>query len=69
VASAPVDAELTGPWFSPDHRSLFLSVQHPGASGRDNFKKPTSTWPDGTGQHPKPAVICLQGPLFAKIIG
>ena len=30
VASAPRDAEFTGPWFSPDGSTLFLSVQHPG---------------------------------------
>ncbi|MEM7187798.1 MAG: alkaline phosphatase PhoX, partial [Bacteroidota bacterium] len=30
VASAPKDAEFTGPWFSPDGKTLFLSVQHPG---------------------------------------
>ena len=26
VASAPRDAELTGPWFAPDGKSLFLSI-------------------------------------------
>jgi secreted PhoX family phosphatase len=26
----PMDAELTGPWFSQDQRTLFLSAQHPG---------------------------------------
>ena len=29
VASAPVDAEFTGPCFSGDGKTLFLSVQHP----------------------------------------
>ena len=68
VASAPVDAELTGPWFSPDNKTLFLSVQHPGSGSRKNLKKPTSTWPDGPGQLPKPAVVAIQGPLFKKLI-
>ncbi|MBW4581614.1 MAG: DUF839 domain-containing protein [Tildeniella nuda ZEHNDER 1965/U140] len=28
--TAPMDAELTGPYFAPDAKTLFLSVQHPG---------------------------------------
>lgn len=32
VAAVPADAECTGPCFSSDLRSLFLSVQHPGES-------------------------------------
>jgi secreted PhoX family phosphatase len=30
IASAPNAAEFTGPFFSPDYKTLFLSVQHPG---------------------------------------
>lgn len=67
VASAPRDAELTGPWFSPDQRTLFLSVQHPGALTRKNISQPTSTWPDGPGQMPRSAVVALQGPLLDQL--
>ena len=28
IASAPSDAELTGPFFAPDGKTLFISVQH-----------------------------------------
>ena len=28
--TAPMDSELTGPFFAPDTKTLFLSVQHPG---------------------------------------
>ena len=37
VASAPIEAEFTGPWFSPDFKTLFLflSVQHPGEETTD----------------------------------
>ena len=44
VANAPRDAEFTGPWFSPDGKTLFLSVQHPGEQTID-LKNPTSLWP------------------------
>ncbi len=43
-ASGPVDAELTGPFFTPDEQTLFLSVQHPGENTTD-LNNPTSTWP------------------------
>lgn len=26
----PMECEMTGPWFTSDHKTLFLSVQHPG---------------------------------------
>lgn len=68
VASAPKDAELTGPWFSPDSKTLFLSVQHPGALTRRDIFKPTSTWPDGSGQMPRSTVVALQGPLLADLM-
>lgn len=65
VASAPVDAELTGPCFSPDYKTLFLSVQHPG-EWSESLDKLRSNWPDGG--VPKPAVVTLQGPLLDKIV-
>jgi uncharacterized protein len=65
IASAPVDAEFTGPCFSPDHKTLFLSVQHPGETSK-SLDKLTSHWPDGG--IPKSSVVTLQGPLLDKII-
>ncbi|QYR24153.1 DUF839 domain-containing protein [Paenibacillus sp. sptzw28] len=47
-ASAPVDAELTGPFFTPDEQTLFLSVQHPGENTTD-LGSPTSLWPHRKG--------------------
>ena len=67
VASAPADAELTGPWFSPDYKTLFLSVQHPGALSRFRIDKPTSQWPDGPGKLPKSSVIALQGKRLTQL--
>lgn len=65
VANAPVDAELTGPCFSPDYKTLFLSVQHPGETSK-SLDKLTSQWPDGG--IPKPVVITLEGELLNKIV-
>lgn len=67
VASAPVEAEFTGPCFSPDGKTLFLSVQHPGENSKDIFNL-TSRWPSySEGGIPKPTVVCLYGPYFNKL--
>ncbi|AKA36260.1 PhoX family protein [Flagellimonas lutaonensis] len=66
LASAPNDAELTGPWFSPDGKTLFLSVQHPGEQTSD-LKNPTSTWPFDADGIPKPAVVAITGDLIEKM--
>ena len=66
VASAPRDAELTGPWFSPDGKTLFLSVQHPGEQTID-LENPTSKWPFDEDQIPKPAVVAITGDLIEKM--
>ena len=64
VAQAPNDAEFTGPCFSPDYKTLFLSVQHPGEGGSP--ERPTSTWPDGG--TPKSSVVMLSGPTLDRIV-
>ncbi|GAB7256504.1 PhoX family protein [Polaribacter sp. OB-PA-B3] len=66
VASAPTDAELTGPWFSPDGKTLFLSVQHPGEQTKD-LKNPTSKWPFDKDNIPKPTVVAIKGDLIEKM--
>jgi secreted PhoX family phosphatase len=66
VASAPKDAELTGPWFSPDGKTLFLSVQHPGEQTKD-LNNPTSQWPFDADNIPKPAVVAITGDLIEKM--
>ncbi len=63
VASAPVDAEFTGPCFAPDGRTLFLSVQHPGLRST-TLSDMTSRWPDG--DRPKSAVVAIRGELLDR---
>lgn len=53
--SAPVDAEVCGPEFTPDHTTLFCAIQHPG--GSNPIAKTTSKWPDGG--VPRPSVIAI----------
>lgn len=48
-ASGPVESELTGPFFTPDEQTLFLSIQHPGENTTD-LNNPTSTWPHRAGE-------------------
>lgn len=61
VANAPMDAEFTGICFSPDGKTLFLSVQHPGENS-PSLQQLTSHWPDGGTSIPRSAVICISGP-------
>lgn len=58
IANAPVNAELTGPFFSPSGKTLFLSVQHPGeySPAPDAL---TSHWPEGGDAIPKPSVVAI----------
>ena len=55
-ANGPVHCEMTGPYFSPDEKALFLNVQHPGELTGDAPDAPgvfgqeatyTSWWPEG----------------------
>lgn len=55
---APMGAEVTGPCFTPDGETLFLSIQHP-AEG-STFDNPTTRWPEfDSNQPPKPSVIAI----------
>lgn len=63
IASAPTDAELTGLSFSPDGKTMFLSVQHPGEKSK-NLKELRSHWPKGGSEHPLSSVIEIRGPLL-----
>lgn len=59
-ASGPVGAEMTGPWFTPDEKTLFLAVQHPGENLKA-YDKPTSHWPKGGSSVALPSVIAVTG--------
>jgi secreted PhoX family phosphatase len=59
-ASGPVECEMTGLQWTPDGSTLFLSVQHPGEESKSSAE-PTSRWPNGGSDVPRPAVVAITG--------
>lgn len=58
VLAAPVGAEVCGCEFTPDGRTLLLTIQHPGEGG--TLVQQLSNWPDGRGHAPRPSLIALR---------
>ena len=66
---APIGAEMCGPEFTPDDRTLFLAVQHPAADGGEHypgferastFEDPATRWPDFTANMPvRPSIVVV----------
>lgn len=75
----PVGAELCGPSFTSDGKTLFLAVQHPGTDGtrafpgfeRDStFEDPATRWPDfDANMPPRPSVLVVTKKGGGKIAG
>ena len=56
--ACPMGAEASGPCFTPDGSTLFVSVQHP-AEDSDTLATASTLWPD-FGVVPRPAVVAIQ---------
>lgn len=53
----PMDAEITGVVTTPDGKTMFVNIQHPGdRSTASNF---TSHWPDGGTARPRSATVVI----------
>ncbi|WP_345461718.1 PhoX family protein [Deinococcus carri] len=60
-AVGPVDAEMTGPVFSPDGRTLFVSIQHPGEDS-ESLDKLRSNFAAKPGSNvPRPTLVAIEG--------
>jgi secreted PhoX family phosphatase len=65
----PVGAEMCGPRFTPDDRTLFVAVQHPATDGTEDFpgfgrastfEDPATRWPDfDPRMPPRPSVVVI----------
>jgi len=50
----PKECEITGIAFTPDHKTMFVNIQHPGESG-----KGLSHWPEGGNALPRSATVIV----------
>jgi len=58
---APIGAEVCGPCFTPDAKTLFLAIQHPGDGDSASFENPTTRWPDfNENTPPRPSILAVQ---------
>ncbi len=59
--NGPIGCEVTGPCVTPDGKTLFVSIQHPGEAPKDSrFDSPSTRWPDfKEGMPPRPSVIAI----------
>jgi secreted PhoX family phosphatase len=63
-ASGPCESELTGPSWTPDETTLFLSIQHPGSAHGIRMREADaprgSNWPgERPGDPPRPGVVAI----------
>ncbi|GGK89502.1 PhoX family protein [Deinococcus radiotolerans] len=60
-AIGPVDAEMTGPVWSPDGRTLFVSIQHPGEDSESLDKLRSNFGAKAGSNVPRPTLVAIEG--------
>jgi len=56
--TGPRGCEITGCVVTPDRRTLFVNIQHPGETSDDGGT--SGHWPDGKGTRPRSAVVAVR---------
>jgi secreted PhoX family phosphatase len=60
--------EVCGPAFTPDNRTFFVAIQHPGEAKEATFAKPISRFPDySPDMPPRPSVVAIYRPDGGKV--
>ena len=62
--TGPNKCEITGVIMTPDNRTMFVNIQHPGETNSE-FSDPSnvnklSSWPDGPGRRPRSGTIVIR---------
>ena len=65
----PKGAECTGASFTPDGKTLFVSVQHPGAYKAATYDEPSSRWPDHQPNRPSRSAVLVVTKKDGGVIG
>ncbi|MCH8492099.1 MAG: PhoX family phosphatase [Idiomarina sp.] len=64
--TGPVDCEITGVVTTPDRKTMFINVQHPGEGS--TVSNPSSHWPDGGSARPRSSTVVIRH-NEGKVIG